>query len=130
MNIARRRAYQFGVSAEKVAALFLRCKGYRIVAQRYRNHYGEIDLVVVRGNTLVAVEVKARKSLQQCEETITPSKQQKILRSMQGLLAGHSSSGGKITGLICSAHPNIRFDVVFVAPWQWPRHIQDAWRMG
>ena len=125
----RQRAYHYGMAAEKIAALFLRCKGYRIVAERYRNAYGEIDIVAVRGKTLVAVEVKARKSLTQCEETITPWKQQKIERAIQGLLAGHTSIGGKSAGLAAYAHHNIRFDVVWIAPWQWPRHIKDAWRM-
>jgi len=125
----RTRAYRYGLSAERMAALLLRCKGYRIVAERYRNSYGEIDIVAVRGNTLVAVEVKARKSIAQCEDTITPWKKQKIERAMQGLLAGHAGQGGKIAGLGKYRHHNIRFDVVWIAPKQWPRHIQDAWRM-
>jgi putative endonuclease len=125
----RKKAYRFGIASEKIAALFLRCKGYRIVAERYRNAYGEIDIVAARGKTLIAVEVKARKSLVQCEETITSWKKQKIERAMQGLLAGLGSQGGKITGLVVSAHPNIRFDVVWIAPWQWPRHIQNAWSL-
>ena len=130
MSEQRQRAYRYGLTAEKIASWFLRCKGYRILAERYRNVHGEIDIVAVRGKTLVAVEVKARKSLQQCEETITQLKQQKIIHSLQGLLAGHGSSGGKITGLTAYANHNIRFDVVWIAPWQWPRHIRDAWRMS
>lgn len=125
----RMRAYHYGLSAEKAAGLYLKCKGYRIVAERYRNSYGEIDIVAVRGKTLVAVEVKARKSLKECENTITPWKQEKIERAVQGLLAGQGSAGGKFTGLANLAHHNIRFDVVWIAPWQWPRHIKDAWRM-
>ena len=130
MNGKRKSAYDFGLIAEKLAAFFLRIKGYRIVAERYRNHYGEIDIVATHGDTLVAVEVKARKSLKECEDTITPWKQQKIERALQGLLAGHNNFGGKITGLEAAAHPNIRFDVVWIAPWQWPRHIKDAWRIS
>jgi putative endonuclease len=107
----------------------LRCKGYRILAERYRNAYGEIDIVAAKGRTLMAIEVKARKSLEQCEDTITPWKRQKIERALQGMLAGHGSTGGKFAGLAPSAHHNIRFDVVWIAPWQWPRHIKDAWRM-
>ena len=129
MSGKRQRAYRYGLTAEKAAAFFLRIKGYRIVAERYRNAYGEIDIVAAKRDTLVAVEVKARSSLKHCEDTITPWKQQKIERAIQGLLAGQRSIGGKSAGLAGFAHHNIRFDVVWVAPWQWPRHIKDAWRM-
>ena len=129
MSDKRTRAYRYGLSAEKMAGMFLRLKGYRILAERYRNSYGEIDIVALRGRTLVAVEVKARKTLAACENTITPWKKQKIERAVQGLMAGHAGQGAKIAGLGSHGHRNIRFDVVWIAPWQWPRHIKDAWRM-
>jgi len=126
----RKSAHRYGHIAETVAALSLRCKGYRILASRYRNSYGEIDLLASRGNTLVAVEVKARQSLKQCEDTVPPWKQQKIARAMLGALSGQGGIAAKITGLGKGAHPNIRFDVIWIAPMQWPRHITDAWRMS
>lgn len=119
---SRVAAYRYGLSAEKLAAWYLRGKGYRIVAERYRNAYGEIDLVAARGDMLVAVEVKARQSLDTCYETIAPWKQQKIIRAMQGLMAS------KIAGLGNAGERNIRFDVIWVAPYRWPKHIKDAWR--
>ena len=134
----RKRAYRYGLAAEKIAGLYLMCKGYRVLAERYRNVHGEIDIIAIKGNTLVAVEVKARKSLKQCEETITVWKQQKIGRAVEGLLAGHGNMtqgnmtknrARKITGLAGGGERNIRFDVVWIAPWQWPKHIKDAWRM-
>jgi putative endonuclease len=122
----RQRAYRYGLSAEKLAGWYLRCKGYRILAERYRNPYGEIDIVARRGNTLVAVEVKARRSLKECEESIAPWKQQKIARAAEGLLAGH----GTIAGLANAPDHDIRFDVIWIAPKRWPVHLKDAWRIG
>jgi putative endonuclease len=121
----RKAAYRYGLSAEKYAGAYLRCKGYRILAERYRNTQGEIDIIALKGKLLVAVEVKARKTLAGCEETITPWKQQKILRAVEGLLSGQ----GKIAGLAATHERSIRFDVIWIAPWHWPRHIKDAWRM-
>lgn len=118
-------AYRFGVSAERMAALYLFCKGYRIVATRYRNAGGEIDIVAIKRRTLVAVEVKARRHLQDCDETVMPWKQQKIARALEGLMGGH----GKIAGLVRSQTRNMRFDVIWVAPKRLPKHIKDAWRM-
>jgi putative endonuclease len=120
----KQKAHRYGLLAERLAALYLTCKGYRIIAGRYRNVLGEIDLLALRGDTLAVVEVKARKTLAQCEETITPQKQQRLARAVQGIL-GNS----KIAGLANGRERNIRFDVIWIAPWQWPRHIKDAWRM-
>jgi putative endonuclease len=119
------KAQHFGAGAEKLAAFYLTCKGYRILAHSYKNGGGEIDLVAQKGRTLVAVEVKARRTLKGCEETVMPWKQQKIARAMEGLLAGH----GRIAGLAQGHTRDIRFDVIWVAPWRMPVHMKDAWRM-
>lgn len=121
----KQKAYKFGIAAEKYAAWYLRLKGYRILAERYRNSHGEIDLLAARGRDVVAVEVKARKNFQACHDAVAPWKQQKIMRAMQGLF----SHQGKIAGLANIAERNIRFDVIWVVPWRLPRHIVDAWRM-
>jgi len=121
----RRKAYRYGMSAEKLAAFYLRGKGYRILAERYRNNQGEIDLLAAKGGMLVAVEVKAHRTLALCEDSVTPHKRRKIARAMQGLLSGQ----GRIAGLADPSGHAIRFDVVWIAPWHWPRHIRDAWRI-
>jgi putative endonuclease len=120
----RKEAYHYGIAAEKLAALYLMAKGYRILGERYRNTQGEIDIVAKKGKTLVAIEVKARKTIEECEESVAPWKQQKIARAMEGLLA----SPGKITGLAATRDHNIRFDVIWIAPRRWPVHLKDAWR--
>lgn len=121
----KQQAYRFGVSAERLASAYLLCKGYRILDTRYRNAGGEIDIVAMRGRTLVAVEVKARRTFQECEETVMPWKQQKIARAVEGLMAGQ----GKIAGLVQARTHNIRFDVIWVVRGRLPRHVKDAWRM-
>lgn len=121
---ARKAAHDFGLRAEKAAAWYLRLKGYRIIAERYRNHQGEIDVLAVRGRMLVAVEVKARQSFSACADSVPPFKQQKIMRALEGLMA----SRGKIAGLAGAGERNIRFDVIWIVRGVWPRHIKDAWR--
>jgi len=133
MENKRLNAYRYGIRAEQLATLYLRCKGYRIIASRYRNHAGEIDIIAAKSSTLIAVEVKARKHLADCAESIPAAKQAKIARALEGFLAGHGSIGTTLNGL---AHPtnhklyqNIRFDVVWMSPRHWPVHLKDAWRM-
>jgi putative endonuclease len=54
--------YQFGRFAEFIATIYLRLKFYKIIAKNYKTKLGEIDIIVYKANTLVAIEVKARKN--------------------------------------------------------------------
>lgn len=53
----------FGGQSEDVAAIFLNKIGYRIHRRNYRTRLGEIDIVAYDGETLVFVEIKARRTL-------------------------------------------------------------------
>ncbi|MBL8693900.1 MAG: YraN family protein [Planctomycetes bacterium] len=49
-----------GPIGEEIAARALADRGYRILERNLRSRVGEIDLLATEGETLVAVEVKAR----------------------------------------------------------------------
>jgi len=55
-------AEQRGRGAERIAAWWLRLRGWRILAQRARVPGGEVDLIARRGRIVAFVEVKARGS--------------------------------------------------------------------
>ena len=78
----RQAALQFGLSAESRATACLLLKGYRILARRFKTPVGEIDIVARRRSTLVFVEVKARKNLDDAAEALT-ARQQARIRSMR-----------------------------------------------
>ncbi|MFC2019589.1 YraN family protein [Chloroflexota bacterium] len=69
-----------GILGEKLAAAFLKKRGYRILETNYRCPFGEIDIIARHKDYLVFVEVKARKSLEFgiSEESITPAKREKL----------------------------------------------------
>ena len=52
---------QRGRLGEALAALYLEHRGYRVGRRRFRSGRREIDLLVERGDTMVAVEVKWRR---------------------------------------------------------------------
>ena len=56
----RQKAECAGRWAELVALWALRCKGYRLLAHRYKSHAGEIDLIMRKGEVTAFIEVKAR----------------------------------------------------------------------
>jgi putative endonuclease len=74
----RRGLGQWG---EDLAAQHLITKGYRIVARNWRCGIGELDLVARDGDCLAFVEVRTRRgrSMGSPEESITPSKQAKLI---------------------------------------------------
>lgn len=49
-----------GRQGEEIALGHLLEKGYRLIEQNFRNRFGEIDLVMEDGQTVVFVEVKTR----------------------------------------------------------------------
>ncbi|MFO1069172.1 MAG: YraN family protein [Geminicoccaceae bacterium] len=108
-----------GRLAEAAAAWLLRLKGFRILARRYATPLGEIDLVARRRGLVVFVEVKRRADLAAASEAILPRQRQRIARAAELFLQRHAAARGA----------GCRFDVIAVAPWRWPLHLEDAWRL-
>jgi putative endonuclease len=77
---------------------------------------GEIDLVVRRGETIVFVEVKARAFSSGEAEALGAVNRQRIVRAAQYWLARNPARAGD----------TMRFDVIFLAPFAWPRHLSNA----
>ena len=114
--MTRHRAETWGRHAETLAALYLRLKGYRILARRVRTSAGEIDIVVRRGRQVAFVEVKARATLAEAATAIGPAAQKRLSRASNSLL-----------GRFCGRNDNARCDVVLIRPWRWPVHLAGAW---
>ena len=95
-----------GARAEKLACEWLRKHGLRLVEKNYRVPQGEIDLVMLDGETLVFVEVRYRRSSKWIDPlaTILPAKRQRLGRAADMYLQSH----GKDACRLC------RFDVVAV----------------
>ncbi len=110
----RRRRYRLGHVAEWIAAAYLACRGYRILARRYNTPSGEIDLIVVRRRRLAFIEVKQRRDDALAESAITPRQRQRIHRAAEIWVGRHPHY---------AAHER-SFDVVFIRPGRWPRHIE------
>ena len=91
-----------GHDAEQRAQAFLQNRRLDTVAHNYHTRFGEIDLVMRDGDTLVFVEVRQRRShaYGSAAESITPDKQAKIIRTAHAFLQTHRH------------HGPVRFDVV------------------
>lgn len=106
----------FGRRGETLAAWYLRLKGYRIVATRVKTPVGEIDLVARRFGLTAFIEVKARQSRAEEATALTAVNTSRISRAAQYYVARHPAL----------AETPLRFDVIFLAPMAWPRHVKGA----
>jgi len=72
---------QTGQQGEDIAARYLAEKGYKIVQRNWRSLAGELDIIAQDGSALVFVEVRTRSSRRfgPPEESITPTKQNKLI---------------------------------------------------
>lgn len=71
-----------GKSGEDLACQFLLNKGYILIGRNVRLKFGEIDLLMKDGKTLVIVEVKTKKtgSFTLPQEKVDREKQKKLVR--------------------------------------------------
>ncbi|MDR9467371.1 YraN family protein [Marinospirillum sp.] len=91
-----------GRAAENAACQFLTARGLQLLEQNFLCKLGEIDLILMDGQTLVFAEVRFRKNphFGGAAASVTPSKQRKLQRAAQVYLQR------------CGQTPACRFDVL------------------
>lgn len=82
------RQYDTGLAGEQRAEAYLCERGMRCVARRYRGGDGEIDLVMLDGDMVVFVEVKARPRGPAGHGlmAVTPAKRRRLSHAAQAFL--------------------------------------------
>jgi putative endonuclease len=118
----RRAAEQRGRRAETVAALYLRFLGWSILGRRFTSGRGsgagEVDLIARRGDVVAFIEVKARPTVEEALDSLTPAQRVRIARGAEAWLQMNPRH----------AERSLRFDVVAVPATGRPHHLPDAWR--
>lgn len=122
MNQARQRrgglSRRRGRSAESLAVLYLRCKGYRILERNWRSQMGEIDILARKGTVLALIEVKLRQDTGLAGGAVQPQQRRRLLRAL-----GHYLKTRPELGTL-----DLRCDVLALGRFGWPVHLVDAWR--
>ncbi len=95
-----------GLEGETRACRALEAAGYRVLQRRYRTRAGELDIVARHDQTIVFVEVKARRGGEFGDpaESVTVQKQRRLVLMASDYLARHGLTRAPV-----------RFDVVAVA---------------
>ncbi|MFC3229976.1 YraN family protein [Marinibaculum pumilum] len=125
---ARQRRWRDGRRAEALAVLWLRLKGYRVLARNWRHAGGEVDIIARRGGVIVAVEVKRRADesrLAEALEGLARGQQRRIARAAMAFVQRHAA---RASGDRAAAVPALRFDLIVVRGCRL-RHLRDVWRL-
>lgn len=113
---ARVAAEAAGRRGERIAAWWLRLKGWRILDRRVRTPAGEVDLVARRGDLIAFVEVKSRRTAAELDHAIDQRRLARVAAAAEVLMPRYATAG-----------EDIRVDVLLLAPGTRPRHIENAW---
>jgi putative endonuclease len=115
----KQRAEQRGRQAERIAAWWLRLKGWEIVGRRLRTPAGEVDLVARKDAMLVFVEVKARATAAELDLAIDERRLARVAAAAEILWHDLAQTGD-----------DMRIDVILLAPGRPPRHLANVWHGG
>lgn len=108
---------RIGSQAEAQAAEYLLAQGYTLVTRNFHSRCGEIDLIALDGDTLVFVEVKARRSTKvRAELALDDTKARKFIAAACDYL--HA---------VGEPDRRVRFDLIAIDP-EGLRHYPDAFR--
>ena len=97
-------AYVKGLQGEAAAEEYLCKAGMVCLERRYRSPYGEIDLIMLDGEVLAFVEVKARNlsTLYAAQMSVTATKQRRIIQTALCFLSEYPEHTGRL----------MRFDII------------------
>lgn len=109
---------ELGKAGERVAEIFLRSKGYSLLAKNYRAGRGEIDLVFQKEKQIVFVEVKTRTYLSAFDSFIPVNKAKKraIYSAVRSFL--HQER------FRLPEWDELRFDLVYVTQGRVMAHVE------
>jgi putative endonuclease len=106
-----------GAEGEQRAAAHLEARGYRIADRNVRAGGVEIDLVALRGDLVVFVEVKTRRSRRHGggAEAVGRQKRRRLVEGARAWLSSHRRR-----------HARVRFDVI---EWTVEPGARTRWRL-
>ena len=110
---------QLGKEGEEQAVLFLLNKGYRILERNWRCQKAEVDVIAVKADVIIAVEVKARSTTHfgNPQDFVNPKKVRLLVEAMDNYIRSHNLDCSVRFDIIAVVYKNSNFEL---------EHIEDA----
>ena len=103
------RAYLFGKSSEDLACEFLLKNGCEILARNFSSKFGEIDAIAKKDGVLRFIEIKATQDDYDAEYRLTPTKFNKILKTIDFYLLQNGTNADFQVDLIAIKKGEIKW---------------------
>lgn len=105
-----------GNQAEKVASSYLEQQSLTLIKNNYQTRFGEIELIMQDGKSIVFAEVRLRKNniFGGASESITQAKQRKIAKVAQQFLQHHGNQACRFDAIV--------MDKAEIQHIQWIKH--------
>ena len=112
--------WQKGRQGEKLARDFLLKKGFEILDTNWRFQHKEIDIVAIKDDEIIFVEVKARRNITfgRPEEAVDYKKQKHLIEAAEAYIIDKN------------INLNVRFDVISIINNSQIRHYPNAFYPG
>ena len=103
--LSAKRLSRFG-QGEKRASAYLESKGFEIIERNWRTNRGELDIIAVKNDILVFVEVKTlpNGTLDMIQRELNSQKRQRIIKTSKRFLLKHREYNNSY----------VRFDVIVI----------------
>ncbi|MBP9828358.1 YraN family protein [Patescibacteria group bacterium] len=111
---------KLGEAGERFAERFLRAQGFLLLARNFRTRFGELDLVMLDGDVVVAIEVKTRQNERfgSPEASVTMAKLRRVYAAFHAYLTLESlldkpcrvdvvAVTRSSDGFVCQHFPNV-----------------------
>lgn len=108
--------FKLGLLAEYITILWYKIFFFKILKHRYKTHFGEIDIIALRNNKIVFIEVKARRKLDNNYTLLSNNQINRITRAAEYFLSKNTRYFSY----------EVRFDLVICQPYKF-KIIKNAW---
>ena len=111
-------SYKKGLLMEMLVIFILFIKGYKILKHRFKTKYGEIDIILLKNETLIFLEVKYRKNIDALTDVLTNKQINRIYKASQYFIRNFSRKKD-------FKNFSLRYDLFFIGGLLKMQHIKN-----
>lgn len=108
-------SYEKGIAAESIATQKIQSIDFAIIDRRIKTTYGEIDILAIKDDCVVAFEIKQRKTILSARDCLTDKQKHRIAKAFLYIITKRNK-----------IFENYRIDVIYLDSSGRSEHIENA----